>query len=84
MVEKGRRLSVIMAPASVQLYSDLVGLGAGLAVFAILAISWFLFVQKRPMRSDFLVILVLLNVAFTAALIVTYVYRDTWILPVKD
>ena len=70
--------------ASVQLYSDLVGLGAGLAVFAILAVSWFFFVQKRPMRSDFLVVLVLLNVAFAAALIVTYIYRDTWILPVKE
>uniref|UniRef100_A0A6C0HKK8 Uncharacterized protein n=1 Tax=viral metagenome TaxID=1070528 RepID=A0A6C0HKK8_9ZZZZ len=70
--------------ASVQLYADLVGLGAGLAVFAILAVSWFVFVQKRPMRSDFLVVLVLINVAFAAALIVTYVYRDTWILPVKN
>ena len=70
--------------ASVQLYSDLVGLGAGLAVFAILAVSWFLFVQKRPMRSDFLVILVLVNVAFAAALVVTYVYRDAWIQPIKD
>ena len=70
--------------ASVQLYSDLIGLGAGLAVFAILAISWFLFVQKRPMRSDFLVVLVLINVAFAAALVVTYVYRDTWILAVKE
>ena len=69
--------------ASVQLYSDLVGLGAGLAVFAILAVSWFLFVQKRPMRSDFLVVLVLVNVAFAAALVVTYIYRDTWVLPVK-
>jgi hypothetical protein len=73
-----------MAAASVQLYSDLVGLGAGLAVFAILAVSWFLFVQKRPMRSDFLVVLVLVNVAFAAALIVTYIYRDAWILPVKE
>ena len=73
-----------MGAASVQLYSDLVGLGAGLAVFAILAVSWFFFVQKRTMRSDFLVVLVLINVAFAAALIVTYVYRDTWVLPVKD
>jgi hypothetical protein len=73
-----------MGGASVQLYSDLVGLGAGLAVFAILASSWFLFVQKRPMRSDFLVVLVLVNVAFASALIVTYIYRDAWIQIVNE
>lgn len=70
--------------ASVQLYSDLVGLGAGLAVFAILAVSWFFFVQKRPMRSDFLVILALVNVSLSCALVVIYIYRDAWLQMVNE
>jgi hypothetical protein len=69
-----------MAGTSAQLYSDLAGLGAGLAVFALLAVSWVFFVQKRPMRSDVLVALVLLNVAIGASLATVYVYRDTWVL----
>ena len=69
-----------MAGASAQLSSDLVGLGAGLGMFALLAVSWFFFAQKRPMRSDLLVALVLLNVAFGIGLSIVYFYRDTWIL----
>ena len=68
---------------SVQLYSDLAGLAVGLGVFALLAVSWFLFVQKRPMRSDLLVILVLINLTIASALIVVYLYRDTWVLTPK-
>lgn len=69
-----------MAGTSAQLSSDLVGLSVGLGVFALLAVSWFFFAQKRPMRSDVLVILVLVNVAIGAGLAILYVYRGTWIL----
>jgi uncharacterized membrane protein len=79
--EKG--LGNIMA-ASVQLYSDLAGLAVGLVVFALLAVSWFFFAQKRPIRSDILVILVLLNIALAAGLFIIYLYRDIWLVSVKQ
>ena len=71
------------AGRSVQLYSDLAGLAVGLAAFAILAVSWFFFTQKRPMRSDLLVVLVIVNIAIAAGLIVVYLYRDAWVLTPK-
>jgi uncharacterized membrane protein len=79
--EKG--LGNIMA-VSVQLYSDLAGLAVGLVVFALLAVSWFFFAQKRPIRSDILVILVLLNIALAAGLFIIYLYRDIWLVSVKQ
>ena len=35
------------------------------------------------MRSDLLVVLVILNIAIAAGLIVVYLYRDTWLLTPK-
>jgi hypothetical protein len=70
--------------ASVQLYSDLAGLAVSLAVFALLAVSWFFFAQKRPIRSDILVILVLINMALAAGLFVIYLYRDIWLIKVTS
>jgi hypothetical protein len=46
---------------SVQLYGNLVGLGAALATFAVLVVSYVFFVKKQFLRSDYLVGLILLN-----------------------
>ena len=52
--------------ASIHLAGNLVGLGAALATFAILAVSYVFIMKKDYMRSDYIVIFMILNaVVFT-------------------
>jgi len=63
--------------SSVQLYGNLVGLGAALATFAVLAVSYVFFVKKEFIRSDYLVGFMILNGC-------VFIYLVGYVLYVND
>ena len=64
----------IMQGVSVRTLGNIAGLIAGLVGFAILVIGYTMFVDKRPMRSDIMIVFFLFTIALLAGAVVTVVY----------
>jgi len=62
--------------ASIHLFGNLVGLGAALATFAILAVSYVFFMKKDYMRSDYLVIFMIVNAVLFTFLVGFTIYTE--------
>jgi len=62
--------------ASIQLFGNLVGLGVALATFAILAVSYVFFTKKDYMRSDYLVIFMIVNAVLFIFLVSSALYTE--------
>ena len=62
--------------ASIHLTGNLVGLGAALATFAILAVSYVFFMKKDYMRSDYLVVFMIVNAVLFTFLMGFTIYTE--------
>jgi hypothetical protein len=60
--------------SGVQLYSNLVGLGAALATFAALSIGYVFLIKKQPICSEHLVWFFILNACIFVFLLTSVVY----------
>ena len=60
--------------SSVQLYSNLAGLGAALATFAALSIGYVFLIKKQPICSEYLVWFFILNACIFVFLLTAVVY----------
>ena len=60
------------------MYANIGGLLAGLVGFVILVVSYVVFSQKVYVRSDYLVIFLILNIAIAVYLIVSAYYRSEY------
>jgi hypothetical protein len=67
----------IMAGGSTKLYGNLVGLGAALATFAVLVISYILFMKKISIPSSYFAVFLIVNVCLLMFLVTFIVYFQT-------
>jgi hypothetical protein len=63
-----------MQGVSVRTLGNIAGLIAGLVGFAILVVGYTMFVDKRPIRSDYMVVFFLFTIALLTGAIVTVLY----------
>jgi len=66
-----------MAVGSVELYGNLIALGAALGTFAVLFVSYLIFMQKIQIRTDFIIIFMIVNVCIFVFLITFIKYVET-------
>jgi hypothetical protein len=66
-----------MAGGSTKLYGNLIGLGAALAAFAVLTISYVLFIKKMLIPSSYFAVFLIVNVCLLVFLITFIVYFQT-------
>jgi hypothetical protein len=66
----------VMAGLSVQAYANIGALVAALAGFVVLAVSYVFWTQKSYIRSDYLVIFVIVNVCIWIGALVFYYYKS--------
>ena len=66
-----------MAGGSTKLYGNLIGLGAALGTFAVLTVSYMLFVKKIAISSTYFAIFLILNVCLLVFLVTFIVYFQT-------
>jgi hypothetical protein len=64
-----------MVAGKVELYGNLIALGAALGTFAILFVSYLVFMQKIQIRTEFIIIFMIINICIFVFLItfITYV-----------
>jgi len=62
---------------STKLYGNLIGLGAALATFAVLVISYVLFVKKIAIPSSYFAVFLIVNVCLLVFLVTFIVYFQT-------
>jgi hypothetical protein len=65
----------VMAGLSVQAYANIGALVAALAGFVVLAVSYVFWTQKSYIRSDYLVIFVIVNFCIWVGALVFYYYK---------
>jgi hypothetical protein len=70
-----KRLRRVMAGLSVQAYANIGALVAALAGFVVLAVSYVFWTQKSYIRSDYLVIFVIVNFCIWVGALVFYYYK---------
>ena len=68
-------LKRVMAGLSVQAYANIGALVAALAGFVVLAVSYVFWTQKSYIRSDYLVIFVIINFCIWVGALVFYYYK---------
>lgn len=68
-------LKRVMAGLSVQAYANIGALVAALAGFVVLAVSYVFWTQKSYIRSDYLVMFVIINFCIWVGAIVFYYYK---------
>jgi hypothetical protein len=68
-------LKRVMAGLSVQAYANIGALVAALAGFVVLAVSYVFWTQKSYIRSDYLVIFVIINFCVWVGALVFYYYK---------
>ena len=73
-LEEKEHTENIMQGTPVRTLANIGGLLASLVAFAILAVSYVMYVEKVPIRSDFMVYFMLLNIALLVGLFVAWYY----------
>jgi len=66
-----------MAVGSAELYGNLFGLGAALATFAVLFVSYLVFMQKIQIRTEFIIFFMIINLCIFVFLITYVKYVET-------
>ena len=66
-----------MVAGNVELYGNLIALGAALGTFAVLFVSYLIFMQKIQIRTEFMIMFLITNVCIFVFLITYITYVET-------